>query len=106
MLHLRLDDWELQELHNRAALVGCSTAELTRAHLFDRPVQGVTPCSSKPHNCNPQHKDMVTSYRDQRYRDEQEQEARTGNYAGDIAHERATGHRMVTFGEWLRAHRR
>lgn len=107
MLHLRLHEEELQELRDRADMLGCTVAEVVRAHLFGRSVQAVVPCSRAPHNCNPQHRDMVHGYRDQRYRDELAREERTGNHPGDLAHEKAKGlHPMTTFNEWLKAYRR
>lgn len=108
MLHLRLYGEELQELRDRAAELGphVKVSEVVRAHLFNTPLHTTTPCSDKPHNCNPQHRDMVLGYRDQRYREELAYEAETNHGRGEHEHWKAMGGRMVTFSEWLRRHTR
>lgn len=65
-----------------------------------------TPCSPRHKSCSPAHAELVESYRNERWRQEQQQEASTGNYAGDIAHAKAKGHKLIDFGDWLKAHKR
>lgn len=65
-----------------------------------------TPCSPRHRSCSPAHAELVESYRDERFRQEVQLEKRTGGYAGDIAHAKAKGYKLIDFRQWLRAHKR
>jgi hypothetical protein len=63
------------------------------------------PCSPRHKSCSPAHAELVESYRIERHRQEVELEAATGGYAGDIAFYKATNGWIVSFGDWLKAHK-
>lgn len=64
-----------------------------------------TPCSPRHKSCSPAHAELVESYRDERFRQEVQLENRTGNYRGDIEHWKAKGGKLISFRDWLKAHR-
>lgn len=65
-----------------------------------------TPCNTRHRSCSPAHADLVNNYRSERHRQEVELEAITGNYPADQQHWKAKGGKLITFGDWLKAHRR
>lgn len=48
---------------------------------------------------------MVRAYREERERQESLFEDLTGNYPGDMQHEKAKGHTMIDFQSWLKANK-
>lgn len=64
-----------------------------------------TPCSVRHKRCSAAHADLVRSYRDERYRQEIDWEGVTGGHAGDANLQRAHGHSVITFADWLRSWR-
>jgi hypothetical protein len=64
-----------------------------------------TPCSARHKQCSAAHADLVRSYRDERHRQQINWEGVTGGHAGDANHQRAQGHSVITFADWLRSRR-
>lgn len=69
-------------------------------------MNSTTPCSHRHRkHCSAWHSNLVSTYRDERRRQEIEWEGMTGGYAGDAQLLRAQGASMITFGDWLQAYR-
>jgi hypothetical protein len=65
------------------------------------------PCSAKHKHCTKAHSELVWGYRVERRRQELDLEAITGGYAADKADYLARGGRpLITFKQWLAAHKR
>lgn len=101
---VRFFEDEDQQLQAWADQLGCTVPELIRAVMFNRPPRRNATCSSAHPSCSPQHFAMVQGYRLARHADEMQLEAVTGGHDGDHAHWKAKGGKLVTFGQWLKAH--
>ncbi len=64
------------------------------------------PCVKRHKSCSPSHAALVEAYRVERWRQERVFEDQTGGYRGDIEHAKATGAQLITFRDWLKAHKR
>ena len=64
-----------------------------------------TPCSEKHKSCSPAHAALVWGYRAERARQEQARDKITNGHAGDERHWRATGGKLITFKDWLKANK-
>jgi hypothetical protein len=64
-----------------------------------------TPCSPRHKSCSPTHAAMVWEYRAERARQEVRLEAVTGGYIADHDHWKAKGGKLISFGDWLKAHK-
>ncbi len=103
IITVRVYDDEYALITELAAAARCSQAEVVRSIVFDHePQPAPVPCSPKHTNCTRHHRDVVDSYRDQRYREELALEAETNGLAGDIALWKANGGTMTTFVSWLK----
>jgi hypothetical protein len=66
-----------------------------------------TPCSPKHKSCSPFHADMVRSYTQERQRQEIAHDGLWDAYgSGEYTAWKDQGGQLITFGEWLRAHKR
>lgn len=65
-----------------------------------------TPCSPKHKSCSPAHAELVESYRQERWRQIVDRERLTGDYDADIEHWEAKGGKLISFTDWLQAHKR
>jgi hypothetical protein len=105
-LSVRMDAAEEAWIVQMAYEQGVTKAELARAIIFGRsPRVAVVPCNDAHVGCTRQHRDLVDSYRDQRYREELELENETGLYRGDLEFWHENGGRLTTFRQWLDAHK-
>lgn len=102
---IRLYAEEDAQLQSAADLLHTTVPELIRAVMFNRPLQQRPRCTAKHPSCTHHHKDLVDGYRDQQHRERLAVEKLTGAHHGDMQHWRATGGRLTTFGDWLRAHK-
>lgn len=102
---VRLHDHEDDLLQAWADRLHTTVPELIRAVMFGEPLPCRPLCSGHHPSCSRQHHDMVESYRLTRYDQEVANEAAlTGR--GELAHFKAHGGRLATFGDWLRANTR
>lgn len=67
-----------------------------------------TPCSPRHTSCSPAHAELVRGYQAERYRQWETREVILGmfNRDGMMRIWRENGGRLVTFGDWLRWHKR
>lgn len=101
---VRFNDWEIAQLQAAADEIGTTVPELIRASLFQRPVEERPSCGpAHGKNCHRHHFNLVQGYRLARHDEEITNEHLQRR--GEAAHFKAMGGELITFGDWLNAHK-
>lgn len=103
---IRLSEQEDDLLQVHADRLGTTVPALIRSVMFNRPVEQRPTCGNHHgNNCSVAHHETVLGYRLARYNEEMQLENDTGLGRGELEHWKANGGKLITFGDWLKAHK-